>query len=69
MADVKDQHMLKYKPITMGEAVEKGIPGKAIINGKEYTGYIYQGYFFHHVSNIGNCKILVKWCDECTEQI
>lgn len=52
-----------YKPITFDEAEKNGKPAKAVINGKEYTGFIYKGYFFHYIKDIGNCKILVKYCE------
>lgn len=60
-----------YEPITFDEAVQKGKKAKAIIYGAEYTGYIYQGYFFHEYESIhgdkGNCKILVKFCEKVEE--
>jgi len=54
---------LGYKHTTYDEAKEKGVKINASINGKEYTGYEYQGYFYHRITDIGNCKILSKYCD------
>lgn len=61
---------MSYEPITFNEAKEKGKKAKATIYGAEYTGYIYQGYFFHKydsINNKGNCKILVKFCEKVEE--
>lgn len=59
---------MSYKPITFDEAAQKGEKAKATIYGSEYTGYKYQGYFFHKYKSTGekegNCKILVKFCEK-----
>lgn len=57
---------MSYEPITFEEAEKNGKKAKAEINGKEYTGHIYEGYFFHKydsINDIGNCKILLRYCE------
>lgn len=58
---------MNYEPITFEEAEKNGKKAKAEINGKEYTGYIYDVFFFHHITAIGNCKILLKFCENVRE--
>lgn len=56
-----------YKHTTIEEAKKKGIKSKATINGMEYTGHIYEGYFFYYIATIGVSKILVAYCDNVRE--
>ena len=60
-------NQVTYIHTTFEDAKQKGIKSKAIVFGIQYTGYVYEGYFFYHLKDIGNIKSLIKHCKNVEE--